>query len=76
MDTRVFHTAFSIETGAASHKGRIRSINEDSFLAHPDHGLWLVSDGMGGHQAGDYASRAIVQSLLSFQAPACPAQQA
>lgn len=44
---------------AASDVGKVRRLNEDSFLAHP--GLFLVADGMGGHAAGDVASRIAVE---------------
>ncbi|WP_031516182.1 Stp1/IreP family PP2C-type Ser/Thr phosphatase [Desulfofalx alkaliphila] len=37
--------------------GLVRSENEDSLLVCPDIGLFVVADGMGGHQAGEVASR-------------------
>jgi PPM family protein phosphatase len=40
--------------GAASSVGRVRQVNEDSYLAVPP--LFVVADGMGGHGAGDLAS--------------------
>lgn len=48
-------------------QGRVRRINEDAFLALPSlggAGLWVVADGMGGHEAGEVASSSIVDSLL------------
>lgn len=52
-------------TGSAggSDVGRVRAINEDSFLARPEAGFWMVADGMGGHDAGDLASRTVMQAL-------------
>jgi serine/threonine protein phosphatase PrpC len=39
-----------------SHPGLVRGKNEDCFLADPAIGLYMVLDGMGGHNAGDVAS--------------------
>ena len=60
---------FLFETGAASDTGRVRNHNEDSFLTQPDSGVWVVADGMGGHHAGDFASKAIVDSVASVGMP-------
>lgn len=54
-----------IETGAATDTGRVRHHNEDSYLIRPDFGVWVVADGMGGHDAGDVASQTIVAELSS-----------
>ena len=41
--------------------GIIRSGNEDSYLMVPDHGIFVVADGMGGHAAGEVASEMAVR---------------
>lgn len=53
----------TIRYSAKSHVGRVRKINEDSILALPDQRIWVVADGMGGHEAGDFASQTIVDSV-------------
>ncbi|MCP4972039.1 MAG: serine/threonine-protein phosphatase [Arcobacter sp.] len=44
---------------AFTHPGYIRKINEDSFYASDERGLWIVCDGMGGHEEGNFASHLI-----------------
>jgi PPM family protein phosphatase len=52
-----------LEFSALTHPGLRRDNNEDCFLCAPESGLWLVADGMGGHEAGEVAS-AIVRDTI------------
>lgn len=54
---------------ALTDTGARRKHNEDSILANADAGLWVVADGMGGHEAGDVASRMITDALAQVARP-------
>lgn len=42
-----------------THPGHVRMNNEDAYFANDTLGLWIVCDGMGGHQEGNFASHLV-----------------
>ena len=58
-----------IEHAALSHEGRVRTNNEDAYCVRAEDGLFLVADGMGGHENGEWASAAIAEAISSVVLP-------
>jgi protein phosphatase len=53
-----------IEFGHSTHVGLRREHNEDTYYADAELGLWLVADGMGGHEHGEVASALARDTLV------------
>ena len=53
-----------VKFGARSDTGCVRENNEDSFRVAPELNLFVLSDGMGGLEAGEVASRMAVDAVL------------
>jgi protein phosphatase len=59
----VTETPAHLRCGAETHTGKERQENQDSFFADPEPALFLVSDGMGGHRGGAFASGIVAEDL-------------
>ncbi|MFW6022485.1 MAG: Stp1/IreP family PP2C-type Ser/Thr phosphatase [Halanaerobiaceae bacterium] len=57
-----------IQYSIYTNKGNVRLDNEDSYLViDTPHPLYMVADGMGGHRAGDIASKMAVNYIEDYQ---------
>jgi len=50
----------------ASDIGKEREENEDSYIVEPESGLFIVSDGMGGHRGGKLAASIVTEDLSAI----------
>lgn len=55
-----------VVSAALTDVGRKRDHNEDNFFLLKEQNLFIVADGMGGHEAGEVASKMIVDSIKAF----------
>ncbi|MDY6972924.1 MAG: protein phosphatase 2C domain-containing protein [Thermodesulfobacteriota bacterium] len=52
-----------VESAGITDVGRKRKGNEDALLLDDELGLYVVADGMGGHRAGEVASRLVIETM-------------
>lgn len=65
----------ALEMCAVTHQGMVREHNEDAISIHPELGLAILADGMGGYQAGEVASGIAIAQIgtdLTLQLPNHP----
>jgi serine/threonine protein phosphatase PrpC len=55
--------SFRLVHSGLTDTGRVRAGNEDAWAADAEQGLYIVADGMGGHNAGEVAAHAVVETL-------------
>ncbi len=55
-----------MEFGFKSDTGKLRDSNQDAFFVMPDEGVFLVADGVGGHNFGELASRTAMSDVAEF----------
>jgi type VI secretion system protein ImpM len=58
--------SYEVKSAGCTDAG-IRPMNQDRCLEHPNAGMWVVADGMGGHSRGEYASQLVVDVVRSTE---------
>ena len=63
----------TLQAGAATDTGLLRSRNEDRFWMDAESGVFLVVDGMGGQAAGELAAQTAVEAVRESMAASAKA---
>lgn len=66
LSTSPDQVSMKIIAAGKTDKGLKRKLNEDSLLLAEDLGLYVIADGMGGHKAGEVASRMVVETIADY----------
>lgn len=69
-------TVHSLELAFRTHQGLVRSYNQDWIKTDAELGIVVLADGMGGHRAGEVASRVAVEAAMADLVPAQRADRA
>ena len=59
-------TKLKIVHAGFTHVGMKRDHNEDAYVIDQDQGLYIVADGMGGHNSGEIASKMAIETIINF----------
>lgn len=54
------------EFGFRCDTGRVRDINQDAFFVIPEEDVFLIADGVGGHNSGEVASRTTMADIAEY----------
>jgi serine/threonine-protein phosphatase Stp1 len=54
---------FRFKSAGLTHEGLVRERNEDAHLVRDGAGIWIVADGMGGHDNGQWAAETVVDAV-------------
>ena len=66
----------TLQAGASTDTGLLRTRNEDRFWMNAEDGVFLVVDGMGGQVAGELAAQTAVEAVRESMAGSCAARAA